>query len=147
MALIVYPLEDWNTFIDIATADTLIGGMVQNANTEAYLAMADPEKEAILTQTALQIKLCNGITLPDENETDLQLGQAYLVVYAIGTDMMAYDPNEKAVTYEKVGSLATAYQTGMKGSNQDFDPMTKSLLSQYGCSSGGGFTQSTVLKV
>ena len=148
MALIVYPAQNWDTFIDIATADILIGGMAQNANTVEYLAMDDTAKEAILMQTALQIRLCKNITLPDDIESDLELAHAYLTAYAIGTDMVSYDPNGKAITYEKVGSLATAYQAGMKGSNQDFDPMTKSLLSQYGCSGGGsGFTQSTVSRV
>lgn len=145
--LIVYPDTDWNTFVDIANADTLIGGMVQNENTVAYLAQDDTQKEATLTQTAMQIRLCNNITLPDTAEHDLQLAQCYLAVYSMGTDMTAYDPNEKAITYEKVGSLATAYQAGMKGSNSDFDTMTKSLLKQYGCSGSSGFSQSTVARV
>lgn len=147
MALVIYPDTDWNSFLDIATADILIGGMVQTGNTAEYLAMDDTQKEAVLTQTAMQIRLCPSITLPETNETDLQLGQAYLVVYAIHTDMTAYDPNGDAITYEKVGSLATAYQAGMKGSNSDFDDMTAMLLAQYGCTGQSGFSQSTVLQV
>ena len=148
MALIVYPTDDWDTFIDVTESDSIITGMVQNDNTRAYLTLQVDQKEAVLRQTATQIRLCSNITLPEDNEGDLQLAQCYLTVHAMGVDMTAYDPNEKAVTYEKVGSLATAYQAGMKGSSTDFDSMTSSLLRQYGCSGqSSGFSQSKVARV
>lgn len=148
MALIAYPATDWNTFGDLATIDANINAMVVSANVTAYLALTLAEKEAILIQTARQIRLCGKITLPETLEDDLVLAQSYLAVYAVGLDMLEYDPNNKAVTYEKVGDIATAYANGQKGSNTDFDPMTSSLLKQYGCRGrSSGFSQSTVTRV
>lgn len=134
MALIQYPLDNWNTFADVASADIIIGGFVASDGQAAYLALDVAGKEAILAQTAMQIKFCPSITLPETNETDLQQGQCYLVVHALTVDMVAYDANEKAITSEAVDSLSVSYDTSKKGSNSDFDSMTSMLLKQYGCS-------------
>ena len=134
MALIIYPQPSWDTFASVEIADLIIGGSVVDAGVTAYLDLDETGKEQILRQTALQIKLCPSIVLPDDNTSDLELAQCYLVTHAISMDMIAYDPYDKAVTAESVDSLSVAYDASKKGSNADFPTMTQALLKQYGCS-------------
>ncbi len=146
MALILYPTDNWNSFASVQAADIIIGGFVASDGQAAYLAGDEAFKEAILTQTALQIKLCKNISLPGTLESDLELAQCYLVVHALTVDMMSYDANARAVSEEHAGAVGQSYDTKYKSSdNTEFDPMTKALLSQYGCTqTSGGFTQSYV---
>lgn len=145
MALIVYPTANWDSFNSEADATTKITGFAASEGKTAYLALDEAGKEAILRQTALQIKLCPSIVLPDGIESDLALAQCYLTVHALSVDMMSYDANSNAITSEKVGSLAVSYNSHKKGSNSAFDTMTQALLKQYGCKSQkSGFSQSYI---
>ncbi len=140
MALVIYPTDNWNSFVSVVDADTIIATFVSD---NGYSQLDNEGKEAILIQTALQIRLCNNITLPSDTTSDLELAQCYLVTYALGTDMLAYDPNSRAVIEEHAGAVGTSYDSGMKAEdNSSFPSMVQSLLNQYGCSSSrGGFTQ------
>jgi hypothetical protein len=101
----------------------------------------------LLIQTAAQIRLCTGITLPTDNEIDLREGQAHLLLQAARVDMTQHDHNAKYVTKEKVGTLEVDYEAGKSGDVTQFPPMAKLFLGQYGCSGGGGsFSQSTTSK-
>ena len=143
MSLILYPTDNWNSFASVQAADIIIGGFVASDGQAAYLAGDEAYKEAILTQTALQIKLCPNISLPDTLESDLELAQSYLVVHALTVDMMSYDANDRAVTKEQVGTLSVEYDANLKGDVSEFDTMTSALLKQYNCqSSKGGWGQS-----
>jgi len=143
MALILYPTDNWNSFASVQVADIIIGGFVASDGQAAYLAGDDAYKEAILTQTALQIKLCPNISLPATLENDLELAQCYLVTHALTVDMMSYDANDRAVTKEQVGTLSVEYDANLKGDVSEFDSMTSALLKQYGCSNkSSGFGQS-----
>jgi len=145
MALIIYPDTNWNSFISVVNADTTVGGFVTSKGKTAYDALDANGKEAILRQTALQIKLCPSMVLPDDIESDLEQAQCYLVIHALSVDMMAYDANGNAIVSENVGSLGVSYDTNKKGSNSDFDTMTQMLLKQYGCrSQKRGFGQTYV---
>lgn len=145
MALIIYPIDDWDSFISVTDADAMIGGFVESVGQTAYLALDEAGKEAILRQTALQISLCPGITLPDENSSSLEKAQCYLVTHALEVNMMSYDPSDDSVTSETVGEISVSYDTNRKDSNDSFPPIVTSLLSSYGCkSSSGGFSQAYV---
>ena len=142
MALILYPQDNWDSFASVSAADIIIGGFVTSAGQTAYLALDEAGKEAILRQTALQIKLCPSMVLPDTLENDLEVAQCYLTVHALTTDMLAFDSNDKAITSERVDTLAVTYDVDKKGSNAEFDNMTSALLAQYGCNAqSSGFKQ------
>ena len=141
MSLIIYPLENYDSFLEVAECITLSDNYIPN-NKFAQLA-DDTSKEVILRQTALQIKQCKNITLPDDTTNDLEMAQVYLVEQALSTDMVAYDSNDGAVQSETAGSVSMSYFKGEKLSNTSFPPMVVSLLSQYGCKqSNGKFSQS-----
>jgi len=145
MALILYPLDNYDTFVSVADADIIIGNFVPDAGTVAYLALDETGKEQILRQTALQIKLCSNIILPETLENDLELAQCYLTTHALQVDMIAYDPTSKSITAESVDVIATAYDVSAKDDADTFPSMVSSLLSQYGCTNAsGGFSQSVV---
>ncbi len=130
MSLIIYPTADWDSFISVTDADIIIGGFV---NPGTYLTLDEAGKEALLRQTALQIKLCSGITLPTTVESDLELAQCYLTVQASELDMVTYD-DSGAITREKVDVLEVEYDVGYKTPNTTFNAMTAGLLQSYGCS-------------
>ena len=143
MALIIYPTDSWDSFLDVSTCETLSDAYI-SGNKFSQLT-DEPQKEAVLRQTALQIKTCKSIVLPEFIEVELQLAQMYLVEQALTLDMIAYDPNDKAITGESVDTISVSYDTSKKGSNGDFTPMVNSLLSQYGCTrASGGFSQVSV---
>lgn len=138
--MIVYPLTDWNTFLDVAQCIVLSDQYITGSK---FSALTDvPTQEAILRQTALQMKMCKSIVLPETNETDLQLAQMYLVEHALTVNMMAYDANDKAIASESVDVISVSYFEGLKDGTETFPPMVNTLLSQYGCrSTTGGFKQ------
>ena len=144
MSLIIFPDAGWNTFASEPEAVAIIGGFVPSDGSLAFAALDTSGREAILKQTALQIKLCNKIKLPTDAEEDLKTAQCYLTVYALSVDMMSYDVNAKAITEEHAGAVGVTYDSSYKASdNTAFDPMTQALLSQYGCkSSNTGLSQS-----
>ena len=144
MALIIYPLDSWDSFQEVAECTTLSNNYI-SGNKFASLA-DDTAREIVLRQTALQIKQCSSITLPDLNELDLLMAQMYLVEQALTVDMIAYDSNDRAITEEHAGAVGVSYDSNKKASSANaFPPMVNDLLRQYGCTkSGGGFSQSFI---
>jgi len=142
MAIVKYPTDSWNSFLDVAQADLIIGDMVQGDGATKYANLATPEKEAILIQTAMQMRFCPSIKLPDTLEPELEVAQAYLIVHALEVDMMSYDANGRAITSETVDVISVSYDASKKGLNSDFPPMVSNILSRYGCiGKSGGFKQ------
>jgi len=140
--LIVYPNQDWNTFVDIARSDILIGSFVSD---NGYSALDDTANEAILIQTALQVRLCDKIVLPTAINNDLELAQCYLTTHALNIDMLSFDSNDKAISSERAGSVGVTYDTQYKTSNNGiFPPVVKSLLRPYGCVSSSNINTSTL---
>ena len=138
--LIIYPSEFWDSFLSVADCTTLSNRYV-SGNKFATLA-DDAAREIILRQTALQINQCPNMELPTNVTTDLAMAQMYLVEHALTTDMIAYDANDRAITSERVDTLAVTYDTDKKGSSDDFPPMVSSFLKQYGCNNtNSGFAQ------
>lgn len=141
MALVIYPLDGWNSFVTLLEADTIIATYV---NDNGYLALTDPEKEAHLIQSAMLISLCPNIVLPVDTEEQLKNAQCQLTVYNLINDPLAYDPNEKAINKEKVDSLEVGYDVNFKKDPDalTFPPVVMYMLKPYGCKTSGGFTQS-----
>jgi len=140
--LVPFPQNSWNTFADGAMADLIIGDMVKGEGVTKYLNLSQPEKEAILVQTAMQIRACPSIKLPTEADSILNIAQCYLIVHALEVDMMSYDANGRAITNETVDVISVSYDARYKGLNSDFPPMVRNLLSGFGCSGvSGGFKQ------
>ena len=140
MALIIYPLENWNSFLSEIEAD---GFMVHHPENGDWANKTTEAKEHLLKQTASQIRFCKNIKLPEANETDLREGHAHLLLYAARNDLTEFDANNRAVTYEKAGELAQAFDANKKQSSAlTIPPMAELYLSQYGCKSGNsGFSQ------
>jgi len=134
--LILYPLDDANSFVDVTEADTIIGGFVPSDGKTAYLALLEADKEAYLRQAFTQISSCSGITLPDTSESALGTAQCYLVVYSQTVETVNVDPNERAVTGERVDTLGVTYDSDKRVSSDTFPPMVYSLLRPYGCVDG-----------
>ena len=133
MALIIYPNENWNSFITVLDADLLITGFVDSVGKTSYEALDSDGKEAILKQSTLQIKLKN-CKLPDTLESNLEYAECYQTVHALTVDTMSYDPNSKSISSESVGELSVTYNTNYKDNGTDvLAPIVEQLLANYSC--------------
>ena len=136
--LITYPVTGWSTFLSETEADNWMG---KQLNDGGWVSLDPHTKEMLLIQTTAMIRLCNGITLPDDNEEDLREGQAYLLLQATRVDMTEFDANDRSITSESVDTISVSYDTNKKGDVTTFPSMTKLFLQQYGCKGGSsGFT-------
>ena len=142
MALIIYPATNWNTFVSEIEADGFFGFMTDDGG---WSTLTQSQKDAHIISTASMIRLCPNITLPKTNEVDLVEGQLHLLSYTVKSGTETYDPNSKYITKEKVGSLEVDYSEGRATQGSMLlPPMAELYLKQYGCSSGGSFSQSKV---
>lgn len=141
--LIIYPTNDWQTFLSETEADSF---MAKQRNDGGWSTFTTDQKELLLIMTCDQIRLCPNVTLPDTNEVDLKEGQSHLLLQASRNDLTVYDASGKFVTKEKVGSLEVSYSDNRyKFGDVGFPPLAELYLTQYGCSGGGGgFSQSKV---
>ncbi len=146
--LVIYPADGADSFVDVAEADIIIGGFVPSEGKTAYLALLEADKEAYLRQAFVQISSCSGITLPDTSETALGTAQCYLVVYSQTVETVNIDVNERAITGERVDSLAVSYDSDKRVSSDTFPPMVYSLLRPFGCqnNSQGGMCSVRTIK-
>lgn len=137
MALILYPLDNYDTFCSLADAETLIANNIPSAQHTAWDALTDPEKEILLRQATLIIK--NKIELPDLLENELKLAAIYLANSSVGTDMTKDDGKSDVKVKEIVGVVKTEFFGRAKDSNSLPDMVTM-LLSKYNYLSSGSFT-------
>ena len=137
MALIEYPLENYDTFCSLADAETLILNNIPATQTEAWNALDDTQKEVQLRQATLLIK--NKITLPDTLEDDLKLATAYLANASTGNDVTDDDGSGNVKIKEITGVVKTEFFSPNK-SNDDFPNMVTLLLSKYEVVQDGTFT-------
>ncbi len=139
MALVTYPHPDWESFINVASADAFIASYPDD---KGWGKLTPAQKESIVMDTATMIRLCPNIKLPATMELDLGLAQGHLIRQYLSVDMFAYDPNSKALTEEHAGSVGHSYDARLRASsNLEFPPMVYALLKKYGCMKSGGFTQ------
>jgi len=138
--MIIYPDAGYQSFISVGDADTTIGSFVESAGKTAYLALDIPGKEAILTQSSLQIELA-GCTLPAQNEKPLELATCYLSTSNLAFPVIEQDPNGRSITQESVGDLSVSYSVNDK-SQGAFPAIVTQLLEQYTCQvRTGGISQ------
>ena len=141
--LIIYPDENYDSFISVATCATLSSRYV--IGNEFNKLATDEEKEAILRQSTLMISMCKGITLPATVSKGLEKATMYLANHALEVNMLFYDANDKAIQSETAGAVSMSYFKGEKDGNETFPPMVLSLLNVYGCRGvSRGFSQSYV---
>jgi len=136
MSLILYPTENYDTFISIINCDTLLTANVIGSQREAYANLIDTDKEIYIRQATTLIK--NDITLPYTLEDDLQLATAYLVNHSVGIVMTNGDKSSNVKEKEIDGVVRTVYFSPNSDVN-DFPDICQSLLSQYDGASDGSF--------
>jgi hypothetical protein len=129
MALTIYPTTDWDSYISLADATTLMPKYVLDMT--AWNALNDTQKEFYLVQSSLLIK--NKITDPEETSTplDLQIATVFLANYALGNDLTDNDGKNNVKIKEIVGVIKTEYFSTAFASNS-FPDYVSMLLNQYG---------------
>lgn len=139
MALIVYPLDDWDSFGTLAELDAYVALLTTSTT---WGDLDDATKEVYYRQSATLIASCQNITLPDDTTEDLKKAQAINAVNITSNSIEEYDPNDRAVTYEKVDTIARAYDANKRSGGLTIDPYAQTFLKQYGCKkSNTGFSQ------
>ena len=144
--LITYPLPDYTSFI--ASAD-IKAFALQYSPTFGIVfgGLTQAEQDNLATDATLQIRICPSLKLePKPAPMDVKLGQLYLMEHLFNNPMSEIDPNTRAITSEKVGSLAVTYDTVLKVDAWAFPQIVYNLLAPYGCSNSKGFSQSRIVK-
>jgi len=145
--LIIYPNNNWNSFLPLSD---LVAGMEYQFPTRAteFLKLPIEQQNASAMNAGTWIRTCNGLKIPSPVVQDIIIAQIAIMATTMGQDPLAYDPNEKAITKEKVGDLEVNYDPAYKGDTLDINPLIYRLLSPYGCSGGtsNGFSQSATVK-
>lgn len=132
--MIVYPLDNWDTFCDAAEADTIIAGFVSQGN---WASLTSPQKEAYLRQSSLLI-YGRLFEPPTTAETPLKQATCYLSIYSIGRDMTVDDGKSNLKRIKIDGALEKEFFT--RGvSSVAFPAVVNQLLEQYGLSAPGFF--------
>lgn len=136
MALILYPLDGYDTFCSLADAESLITNNIPSIQHTAWDALQDPEKEILLRQATLIIK--NKIDLPEELENELKLATVYLANSSVGLDMTNDDGKSNIKSKEIVGVVKTEF-FGKSSDSNSLPDMVTMLLSKYDFTSGSSF--------
>jgi len=134
MALIIFPLNDYDSFSTLADAELIVSNMV--GDNTSWTGLTDPQKEAYLRQSTLLIR--NKIDLPSDLESDLKLGCVHLSVHSIGLDMLNSDGKDNIKRKSIDGAVETEFFTKGQRSNA-FPSIVNTLLSQYGLTTDGTF--------
>jgi len=145
--IIIYPAENFNSFVTVAEAETVMK-MQFPKDAVKFATLPADEKEALCFNSGTWIRTCKGITYPHPLPQDFILAQVAIMVQYMGMeDFMQHDSSERAITKEKVGDLEVDYDPKYKGDKYDIHPLIYRYLSPYGCSGGNsGFSQSSTVK-
>lgn len=132
MALIIYPDLNWDSYISLADAEALL--LTSVFDLTKWNALTTTQKEVLLRQASLSIKL--SITDPEELSTplDLQLATVYLTDYSISNSLIDSNGKENLKRIKIDGAIEKEYFTKSKKSNS-FPDLVKTLLQTYGYSS------------
>lgn len=128
MALILYPLSDYDAFTSVLDCDSILVNNVIGSQREGYDALDNTDKEIYIRQASLLIK--QKITLPDALENDLKIATAYLVNHSVGVNMLNEDKKSNIKSKEIVDVVKTEYFGRGEDSNS-FPDIVESLLDQY----------------
>ena len=130
MALIIYPEENYNSYVSVADALTIAGDFI----TDSFTALTEAMKEKYLKQSTLLIKLKIDEALISD-VTNLQLATVHLANYSIGKDMLNADGGDNVQRLKIDGAIEKEYFSKGKKSNI-FTDIVASLLGEYGLQSG-----------
>ena len=161
MALIIYPTTDYDSFISVVDADTIITN--NSVQSVTWLALTEAEKEVYLRIATTRI--LNAVST-DTTNSDGYLDETVYVavdsclpkscalmavhdlVYGLSSEI---NPNTGLVTKEKVGDLEVQYAHGFPNkrvSGRVSNPYPSSVrpcLESYGATGlSGGITQVTL---
>jgi len=137
MALIVYPLTNYDTFCSLVDAETILLNNVPSTQRTLWDALTvDADKEILLRMATLLIK--QRITLPDTLESDLKSATVYLANHSIGVNMMDDDSSDNIKSKQIDGVTKVEYFSRGESSNA-FPSLVDSLLSQYNSVSDSSF--------
>ena len=144
--IIIYPAQNWNSFVTVAEAETIMTMQFPNEASK-FVLLSNAEKEALCFNSGTWIRTCPAIKYPSPLPQDFMLAQVAIMVQYMGIDnFMQHDPSQRAITKEKVGSLEVDYDPKYKEDQYDIHPLVYRYLSQYGCSQNKGFSHSGTVK-
>lgn len=150
MALIVYPTEGYDSFVDLIDANTTIAEYTLFS--PQWLALTDTVKETYLRIATDRIlnKIDTSLLIVDPCiSKSCSIMAAHDLVFEISSSI---NPNTGLITKEKVGDLEVTYTHGnaqrqLKSRNTDPFPSTvKPCLSEYGAVFSLGVSQATIGK-
>lgn len=137
MALIVYPLDDYDSFVDITTATTYINSYTTFSSN--WAAIDDATKEVYLRiATDRIIDKIDTLLLTGSNECILKSCSIMAVHDLVFEISSSVNPNTGLVTKEKVGDLEVNYTHGnvqrqLKNRNTNpFPTNVQTCLTGYG---------------
>lgn len=133
MALIIYPTTDWDSYVSVLNADTMLTNYLFDST--AWLALTSAKKEILLRQASMLISA--HITDPEEVETpeDIVLATAYLADYGRTTNLLVDSQSGNIKRLKIEGAIEKEYFAKGSQSNS-FPSIVKTLLVPYGYSNG-----------
>ena len=144
--IIIYPAQNFNSFATVATLATVMN-MQFPKDSAKYLGLPQAEQDSLAINAGTWIRTCPSIKYPHPLPQDFILAQVAIMVQYMGIeDFMAFDPNERAITKEKVGSLEVDYDPSYKHDKYDIHPLIYRYLAPYGCGGNKNFSQSNTSK-
>jgi len=139
MALVIFPLLNYDSFISLADAEIYIANNIPTSNKTGWTAIEEnADKEIFLRQSTTLIK--QKITLPAENNSDIQAATCYLAVESVGKDMTNEDGSEFVKKKRYEGYMETEYFHPKADSSNDFSDIVEGFLKEYYATSDGSFT-------
>lgn len=136
--MIIYPLEDYDTFCLLADAETILINNIPSSQRTAWDLLADIDKEILLRQSSILIE--TKIVKPSTLESNLQKACAILANYSADKDMTNSDGKGGNVKVKEiVGVVSTTYFNASKDSDS-FPSIVSSLLKNYGVTTSSTFT-------
>lgn len=136
--MIIYPLEDYDTFCLLADAETILINNIPSSQRTAWDLLADIDKEILLRQSSILIE--TKIVKPSTLESNLQKACAILANYSADKDMLNADGKGGNVKVKEiVGVVSTTYFNASKDSDS-FPSIVSSLLKNYGVTTSSTFT-------
>ena len=144
--LIIYPTNNWNSFGSLQDLTAVMGYQFPDSVPE-FNKMTPEQQTALAMNAGTWIRTCKGIKFPSPMTQDFMSAQVAIMVQNMGNaEFMNFDPNQRAITKEKVGDLEVEYDPKYKHDAYDIHPLIYRYLSPYGCSGNKGFSQSPTVK-
>jgi hypothetical protein len=104
--MIVYPAAGYNTFVDLAQADTIAAGLL---GSEEFLSLPDPDRERFLMAAFRYIEGLPGIVFPDNPEECINTAQVSISLLEVNGGFIT---GGKSLEYTeaKVGPIEVKYK-------------------------------------